>query len=107
MITILESNGYETAVADNGLVAVEVAKSSHPDLVLMDIQMPKLDGFGALQRLREDELTKSMPVVAISGNAMPRDIEKMRLAGFDDYISKPIKIVDVLDVISRNLVPQD
>jgi len=69
---------------------LELAREQRPDLVLLDIQLPGIDGFEVLRRLRADEVTRSMPVVAVSANAMPDDIERGLAAGFDAYLTKPI-----------------
>jgi two-component system cell cycle response regulator DivK len=89
---VLQFNGYQTAeaiTAEDGLV---LARSQHPALVLLDIQLPGMDGFAALRELRADPITKSTPVIAVTASAMERDREKILEAGFDGYMTKPIQV---------------
>lgn len=83
----------------------ELVRSESPDLILLDINLPGMNGFEVLKKLRSDELTKNIPVIAISANAMLRDIEKGMQAGFDDYITKPIDVttffVAVMKVLNK------
>ena len=81
------------------LMAVE----SVPDLILLDIQLPQMDGFEVLRRLRQNPLTQAVPVVAVSANALHSDIEKAHLAGFADYITKPLDLTRLLAVVDRCL----
>ena len=71
-------------------VGLALARAAPPDLLLLDVQLPGIDGFEVLRRLRADPVTQRVPVVAVSANAMPADIERARVAGFDDYLTKPI-----------------
>jgi len=87
---LLEYHGYEISEAEDGLAGVRAAQEHHPDLILMDIQMPVLDGFSALQVLRELEATKAIKVLALTSFAMIGDQERIIKAGFDGYLSKPI-----------------
>jgi two-component system cell cycle response regulator DivK len=89
---VLQFNGYRTAeaiTAEDGLV---LARSQHPALVLLDIQLPGMDGFAALRELRADPITKSTPVMAVTASAMERDRQKILEAGFDGYMTKPIQV---------------
>ncbi len=89
---VLQFNGYRTAeaiTAEDGLV---LARSQHPALVLLDIQLPGMDGFAALRELRADPITKSIPVMAVTASAMERDRQKILEAGFDGYMTKPIQV---------------
>ncbi|MBT5659043.1 MAG: response regulator, partial [Rhodospirillaceae bacterium] len=83
----------------NAESAVELAVSRQPDLILMDINLPGMNGFEALEKLRAREETKDIPVIALSANAMQRDIEKGRQAGFNDYIIKPIHIPTLTKIL--------
>ena len=85
--------------ATNGTSGVEIARSSQPNLILMDINLPGIDGFEALKTLNSDPITAHIPVVAISANAMPRDIKKGLQAGFFQYITKPIKVNEFMDAV--------
>lgn len=86
---ILEHAGLEVLVARNGKSGVEQARAEHPDLILMDIQMPEMDGYEAARVLLGDEATRSIPLVAATSFAMPGDREKAMNMGFADYIEKP------------------
>jgi CheY-like chemotaxis protein len=85
--------------AINGTSGIEVARGSQPDVILMDINLPDITGIEALTILRSDPLTAHIPIVALSANAMPRDIEKGMKAGFFRYITKPIKINEFMDAL--------
>ena len=85
---------------------IEAAKSSHPDLILLDINLPDMNGITAIEILRDDVGTRDIPVVAVSANAMPRDIEAAKKAGFDAYITKPFEISEVKTTIARILNPK-
>lgn len=87
---IVKSLGYEILTAMNGEEGVKMAKDKLPDLILMDIQMPVMDGITALNALRADERTINIPVIALTSYAMAGDKEKFLGLGFSDYISKPI-----------------
>ena len=98
---VLQATGYRTLEATTGGRAVELATEHAPDLVLMDIQLPDLDGSEALSRLRADERTASIPVLALTAQAMFGDRERFLAAGFDGYISKPVNVVDLLAVVRQ------
>jgi PAS domain S-box-containing protein len=89
--------------AINGVSGVEIARLSQPKLILMDINLPGMDGFEALKILGSDPTTAHIPVVAISANAMPRDIKKGLQAGFFRYITKPIKVNEFMDAVDGAL----
>jgi hypothetical protein len=89
--------------AHNAEIGLDVARSVLPDLILMDINLPGMDGINALGKLRENDRTKSIPVIAISAAAMPGEIQRGKTAGFEDYITKPIKVPAVLKVINENI----
>ena len=89
--------------AVNGRLGIEVARASQPEVILMDINLPDINGFEALKILREDPATAHIPVVALSANAMPRDIEKGLEAGFFRYLTKPIKINEFMDMLHVTL----
>lgn len=89
LVQLLEDD-YEVLTADNGLSGLEVAQKSHPDLILMDMSLPKLDGWEVTRRLKASEATHSIPVVALTAHAMRGDEEKAFACGCDDYLSKPI-----------------
>ena len=89
--------------AHTGELGVEYARAESPDLILMDINLPGLDGIAALKRLREQVETRDIPVVAISANAMQRDVERARQAGFEDYLTKPVEVSKLLAIFERYL----
>ncbi len=82
---------------------LDIAVDQQPDLVLLDIQLPGMDGFEVLRRLRSHPATRAIPVVAVSANAMPADIEAARRAGFDDYLTKPLELPRLLEQVDRRL----
>ena len=98
---VLQSAGHRTLEATTGERAVELAGEHGPDLVLMDIQLPGIDGVEALSRLRSDERTRAVPVLALTAQAMDGDRERFLAAGFDGYLSKPVNIADLVDTVGR------
>ena len=90
--TVLEFRGYEVIECDDGEPALELARKHRPVLVLMDIQLPKVNGVEALARLRADPDTKAIPVVAVTASVTPTERERVVSAGFNGYISKPIEV---------------
>jgi two-component system, cell cycle response regulator DivK len=101
----LERRGYEVVIAVDGGQGVEMARSESPDLILMDMSLPVLDGWEATRRLKSAEDTRAIPVIALSAHAMPGDREKALEAGCDDYDSKPISMPSLLAKI-RALLPE-
>jgi len=99
---VLVATGYRTLEATTGGQAFELAVEHGPDLVLMDIQLPDVDGVEALQRLRADERTAPVPVLALTAQAMHGDREHFLAAGFDGYISKPVDVVELLGTVRRH-----
>ena len=85
--------------ARDGNTGIQLARANQPTLILMDINLPGISGIEALQILREDPATAHIPVIALSANAMPRDIEKGLQAGFFRYLTKPIKVSEFMDTI--------
>lgn len=98
---VLRATGYRTLEATTGEQAVELAAEHELDLVLMDIQLPRIDGIEALHLLRADERTASIPVLALTAQAMEGNHERFRAAGFDAYISKPVNVVELLATVRR------
>jgi len=90
----------ELFTAVNGTLGVELARSLQPDVILMDINLPGISGLEALQILREDPSTTHIPVVALSANAMLRDIELGLKAGFFRYLTKPIKVKEFMETLN-------
>ena len=98
---VLLATGYRTLEATTGGEAVALAAEHSPDLVLMDIQLPDIDGVEALGRLRADGRTASVPVLALTAQAMEGDRERFLAAGFDGYLSKPVNIADLVAIVKR------
>ena len=98
---ILQAVGYTPIEASSGQEAIAVATAEAPALVLMDIQLPDLDGAVALQRLRADERTARVPVLALTAQAMQGDRERFLAAGFDGYLSKPIDVDELIEIVRR------
>lgn len=94
-------NDLKLISANNGYYGIEVAKEYNPDLILLDINLPDINGYKILQILREDESTKIIPVIALSADAMPLDIERGLNAGFDDYLTKPVELSKLLDTLNK------
>ncbi|HEX6762343.1 MAG TPA: response regulator [Gaiellaceae bacterium] len=99
---VLRATGYETLEATTGEEAVELARASVPALVLMDVQLPGIDGVEALARLRGDERTASIPVVALTAQAMEGDRERFLRAGFDGYVSKPVDVAELVRTVGEH-----
>ncbi len=99
--TILRHHGYQVHAANDGVEIVEVARELMPAVVLMDLSMPRVDGWTALKRLRSDRDTAGIPVVALTAHSMRGDQQKTADAGFDSYLSKPLDPHAVLDEVRR------
>ena len=99
---VLRASGYDLLEATTGERALELAAEHQPNLVLMDIQLPDIDGVEALGRLRADARTASIPVVALTAQAMHGDRERFLDAGFDAYISKPVDVVEFVKTVKEH-----
>jgi two-component system cell cycle response regulator DivK len=99
VVKVLKNKGYSTAEAVDGEDALEKAVSEKPDLILLDISLPKLDGYEVVKRLKSMEEFRDTPVVAFTAHAMKGDREKVIVAGFEGYISKPVNIRELPDQI--------
>jgi CheY-like chemotaxis protein len=100
----LERAGFEVFVAPDGEQGLAMAHDQRPDLILMDLSLPVMDGWEATRRLKGSEETRSIPVIAVSAHAMPGDREKALKAGCDEYDAKPVKLPSLLAKI-RALLP--
>jgi len=96
---VLQATGFATLEATTGEEAVELALAHRPALVLLDVQLPGIDGVEALARLRGDERTEAIPVLALTAQAMHGDRERFLEAGFDGYLSKPVDIVELIATV--------
>ncbi len=99
----LERRGYEVVIALDGESGVEMAQTHMPDLVVMDMSLPVLDGWEATRRLKVDPATKHIPIVALTAHAMSGDREKAIEAGCDDYDTKPVELARLLGKIEALL----
>jgi CheY-like chemotaxis protein len=98
---ILEANGFKMLEADDAQLGLELAQNEVPDLILMDISLPGMDGLEATARLKSMETMAHIPVVALTANAMKGDAEKCLAAGCDDYLQKPISVRELLNIVNR------
>ena len=99
----LKRRGYEVLIAVNGEEGVEMANSQTPDLVLMDMSLPVMDGWAATRNIKADPATKSIPIIALTAHAMSGDRQKALEAGCDDYDTKPIELPRLLTKIQTFL----
>lgn len=102
--TVLETLGYEITEAADGLEAVRFAREVRPDLIVLDLHMPGLDGFGVLADLRGDKDFEKTPIMALTASAMQGDRERALAAGFSSYVSKPIPLTALRAEVQRLLV---
>jgi CheY-like chemotaxis protein len=99
-----EAAGYQLVIAENGVLAIELITELMPALVIMDGQMPGLDGFQVTQKLRDNELTKSIPIIALTALAMPGDREKWLAVGVEEYLSKPVSMHQLQFAVENTLM---
>jgi CheY-like chemotaxis protein len=100
---ILQVKGYQTLEAETGEEGVRLARERHPALILMDIQLPGINGIEALQKLRADPVTSSTPVIAVTASVMTQDRSRIMAAGFDGFQSKPISVNQLLATVRETL----
>jgi len=98
---ILQAKGYETVEAVTGEEGVKLAKEKKPDLVLMDIQLPGINGIEAFKQLRADAKTARIPVIALTASVTPTDRSQITAAGFDAFVSKPICLKEFVATVKR------
>ena len=108
--TLLRHLGYAVIEAQNGVQAIELARSERPDLILMDISIPEMDGWEATRILRGDPVTKDVPIVALTAHALEDDRERAAEVGFSSYLAKPIEpravLAEVRRLIGENVTPR-
>ena len=102
---LLEAHGYATLKTASGVEAIELARRHHPDLILMDIQLPEVSGEEVTQWIKSDDELRHIPVVAITAFAMKGDEERIRSRGCDAYLSKPISVTKFLETVRNFLGP--
>lgn len=100
---LLGAHGYDTVKTRDGTKVLDIARKEHPDLILMDIQLPEVSGLEVTQWLKNDQDLKKIPVVAVTAFAMKGDEDKIRQGGCEDYISKPISITEFIRVVDKYL----
>ena len=98
---VLQAKGYQTLEAETGEEGVRLAKERKPDLVLMDIQLPGINGIEAFKQIRADPKTARIPVVALTASVTPTDRSQITAAGFDAFVGKPINLKEFLDTVKR------
>jgi len=98
---ILEKNGYETFLAMNGRDGVNATNKQKPDLIIMDLSMPEMDGWTATKIIKSEGKTSAIPLIALTAHALPGDRQRAMDAGCDEYITKPIDLEDFLEVINH------
>jgi two-component system, cell cycle response regulator DivK len=101
--TILEHFGYEVSIAIDGRSGILAAREQLPDLILMDLSIPVVDGWEATRVLKNDLTTRSIPIVALSAHALPEDLKRAEQAGCDGYLAKPVEPRRVLEEVARYL----
>lgn len=102
-VFLLESAGHSVLTATDAEAGLALARSAKPDLILMDIQLPGMDGLTATAQLKADEMTRAIPVVALTALAMKGDEERIRAAGCDGYIGKPMRYKEFLSAVATHL----
>lgn len=100
---LLEVQGYRILQTGDGNEAFRIAKESQPDLILMDIQLPEKSGLDVTRELKAEPTTRTIPVIAVTAFAMRDDEERIRAAGCDDYLAKPISVTEFLEKVKRVL----
>lgn len=99
----LGRRGYEVSIAEDGQQGVEMAGAVKPDVILMDMSLPVMDGWEATRKLKADEATRDIPVIALTAHAMAGDQEQALAAGCDDYDTKPVELPRLLEKIEAQL----
>jgi two-component system cell cycle response regulator DivK len=100
---LLEANGYNIVQTRNGLEAIDLARTHHPDLILMDIQLPEVSGLEVTKWIKEDDDLRSIPVIAVTAFAMKGDEERIRQGGCEAYLSKPISVTKFIETVKAYL----
>lgn len=100
---LLGAHGYDTIKTRDGGQVLDIARSQMPDLIIMDIQLPEVSGLEVTQWLKADNDLRRIPVIAVTAFAMKGDEEKIRQGGCEDYVSKPISIIDFMQVVQKHL----
>jgi DNA-binding response OmpR family regulator len=104
---MLEMSGFDSILAENGLIGVEMARLHRPDLILCDVRMPELDGYGTLEALRKDEATASLPFIFLTGLCDEGQMRQGMDLGADDYITKPFTVAELICAVNARLEKQE
>ena len=100
---LLEAHGYSTVGTRSGTEAIDLARRHHPDLILMDIQLPEVSGLEVTKWIKEDDSLRAIPIIAVTAFAMKGDEEKIREGGCEAYIAKPISVTKFLKTVEQFL----
>ena len=100
---VLKVHGYDVLQSPDGKDTLQLARDHHPDLIIMDIQLPEVSGIDHLKALRADEALKDIPVLAVTAFALKGDKEKILGEGFDDYMAKPISVARLLEMVADHI----
>ncbi len=100
---LLEASGYDTIQTRSGLEAIDLARAHHPDLILMDIQLPEVSGLEVTKWIKEDDDLRSIPIIAVTAFAMKGDEERIRQGGCEAYLSKPISVGKFIETVKAYL----
>jgi len=103
MRDVLQFKGYRLAEAETGEEGVRLARDLHPDLILMDIQLPGIDGITAFRQIRDNPATATIPAIAVTASAMTQDRKTIMAAGFEGYQSKPLNVKAFLEAVRETL----
>lgn len=103
----LQRRGYEMVEADNGITGLEMVRELNPPLVLLDIGLPQMDGIEVVKHIKADTELQQIPVIALTASAMRGDRERFLAAGCDDYLSKPIQVLELLQMVKQYYPKKD
>ncbi len=98
---ILEKNGYDTFLAMNGRDGVNAATKQMPDLIIMDLAMPEMDGWTATRLIKSDARTKAIPLITLTAHALPGDRQRAMDSGCDEYITKPMDLLELVESVDH------
>lgn len=98
---ILKKNGYDTFLAMNGRDGVNAASKQKPDLIIMDLSMPEMDGWTATRLIKKNDQTSSIPLIALTAHALSGDRQRAMDSGCDDYIAKPMDLLELVEAVER------
>lgn len=100
---LVEASGYETVETRSGLAAADLARSVMPRLIFMDIQLPEVSGIDVIKQFKQDDILKTIPIIAVTAFAMKGDEERIRASGCEEYMSKPISVPQFIATVKKYL----